>query len=82
MTVHNNWQFVLLACLTIGLAPFFPEPHIWGKLLWFLGGAKGMQLIDWLDLLMHGLPWLLLIRLIGLTITRRFLAANAQAKAK
>jgi hypothetical protein len=80
--VHNNWQFVLLACLTIGLAPFFPEPHIWGKLLWVMGGAKGMQLIDWLDLLMHGLPWILLIRLIGLTITRRFLASNAQAKAK
>jgi len=59
----NDWQFVILMSLTLGLAPFFPEPHIVGKLQWVAGGAVGMQLMDWLDLLMHGLPWLLLIRL-------------------
>ena len=53
--------YVALACLTLGLAPFFPEPHIWGKLKWVAGGAVGMQTLDWLDLLMHGLPFILLI---------------------
>lgn len=59
---------ILIACLTLGLTPFFPEPHIWGKLKWVAGGANGMQLMDWLDLAMHGLPWLLLIRIIVLKL--------------
>jgi len=45
----------------LGLAPFMPEPHIWGKLKWIAGGAVGMGAIDWYDALMHGAPWLLLI---------------------
>ena len=51
----------LLACLTLGLAPFLPEPHLVGKLRWVAGGAVGMGLVDWGDLLMHGAPfgWLL-----------------------
>ena len=48
-------------CLTLGLAPFFPEPHVWGKLRWVAGGANGMAMMDWLDLLIHGAPWLLLM---------------------
>ena len=51
----------LMASLTLGLAPFVPEPHVLGKIRWVLGGAKGMQMIDWGDLLMHGAPWLWLI---------------------
>jgi len=57
-------------CLTLGLAPFFPEPHIWGKLKWTVGGADLMQLKDWFDVLLHGFSWVLLIRLLivkGLT---------------
>lgn len=50
----------LLLCVTIGLLPYNPTPHIWGKLLWIAGGAKGMQLIDWLDVVFHGLPWVML----------------------
>lgn len=68
MKIFNNTAFILVACLTLGLAPFFPEPHIWGKLKWIAGGGKGMELMDWLDALMHGLPWLLLIRLLFLKI--------------
>ena len=64
----NQWSIVLIACATLGLAPFSPEPHVWGKLRWVLGGAEGMQLIDYGDLLLHGLPWLLLIRLIVLKL--------------
>jgi len=29
----------LLLCATLGLAPFFPEPHLWGKIKWILGGG-------------------------------------------
>lgn len=47
----------LVGCLTLGLAPFAPEPHIVGKLRWVLGGAHGMSAMDWLDLAMHGAPW-------------------------
>jgi hypothetical protein len=53
--------FTIVACLTLGLAPFFPEPHLWGKIKWVLGGATGMQGVDWMDLLMHGSPFILLI---------------------
>ncbi len=51
----------LVAALTLGLAPFLPEPHLLGKLRWVAGGAVGMQPMDWLDLVMHGAPvvWLL-----------------------
>jgi hypothetical protein len=49
-----------LASLTLGLAPFYPEPHIIGKVRWVLGGAVGMKLIDWWDFIMHGTPWLIL----------------------
>lgn len=62
--IINDWRFVLLACLTLGLAPYLPEPHIWGKVRWLAGGAAGMRPMDWFDLLLHGLPWLLLIRLL------------------
>ena len=51
-----------MASLTLGLAPFIPEPHIVGKLRWVAGGAVDMQLMDWLDLVLHGTPWLLFIR--------------------
>ena len=54
----NDWKIVLMACLTLGLAPFFPEPHLLGKLSWVAGGAVGMQPLDWFDLAWHGLPWL------------------------
>jgi hypothetical protein len=51
----------LIGCLTLGLAPFFPEPHVVGKLRWVLGGARGMSVIDWFDLALHGAPWVWLM---------------------
>ncbi|XOV93518.1 MAG: hypothetical protein ACFHWX_02175 [Bacteroidota bacterium] len=51
----------IILSLTLGLAPFFPEPHIVGKLRWVWGGAIGMQPIDYFDLVLHGFPWVLLI---------------------
>lgn len=70
MKLLDNYKFVLLLCLTLGLAPFVPEPHIWGKLKWIIGGAKGMTLTDWFDVILHGLPWFLLLRILGLKIFR------------
>lgn len=64
----NNWSVVLILCLTLGLAPFVPEPHLWGKIKWVMGGAIGMTMMDWFDLLFHGIPYLLLIRLIIIKI--------------
>jgi hypothetical protein len=58
----DNWQIWLVISLTLGLAPFMPEPHLLGKIRWVLGGAIGMKPIDWLDLVFHGFPFLLLIR--------------------
>lgn len=49
--------FPALAALTLGLAPFSPEPHLVGKLRWVAGGASGMGPMDWFDLVMHGAPW-------------------------
>jgi len=69
----NDWKIIILLCLTLGLAPFFPEPHIFGKLKWVAGGANGMQLMDWFDVIFHGFPFVLLIRLIFL----KFLTKNS-----
>lgn len=63
MKVLNDWKIIILLCLTLGLAPFAPEPHLWGKLKWIVGGANGMSIKDWFDVLMHGFPFVLLIRL-------------------
>ncbi len=60
--------FPVLASLTLGLAPLAPEPHIVGKLRWVLGGASGMGMQDWFDLVMHGAPWVWLIRTAWLQI--------------
>ncbi len=68
--VINNWGLIIFACLTLGLAPYVPEPHVWGKLRWVLGGATGMQLMDWFDLVLHGLPWVLLLRLVVVKLSR------------
>ncbi|WP_064197327.1 MULTISPECIES: hypothetical protein [Emticicia] len=58
----DNWKLWLVVSLTLGLAPFVPEPHIVGKLRWLMGGAVGMKPIDWFDLVQHGFPFMLLFR--------------------
>jgi len=51
--------FAVLAALTLGLAPFTPEPHVWEKLK-MLGSGNLVRPIDIFDLVLHGAPWLLL----------------------
>ena len=64
----DEWSMVILACLTLGLAPFVPEPHIVGKVRWLSGGGAGMKPMDYFDFFMHAAPFILLIRLSVLTI--------------
>jgi len=64
MNILGNLRLILILCLTLGLAPYFPEPHLWGKLKWIWGGGHGMKPMDYFDLLFHGIPFLLLIRYI------------------
>ena len=71
MIPWNDWKILGIACLTLGLAPFVPEPHVWGKLRWVAGGAIGMKPMDWFDLAFHGLPWLLLLRLALVSLLNR-----------
>lgn len=50
--------FVLVA-LTLGLAPFVPEPHVWEKIKMLAAGTLSRP-VDMFDLLLHGVPWALL----------------------
>ncbi len=59
---------LLVFCLTLGLAPFVPEPHLWEKLKMLANGALQRPL-DIFDLLLHGTPWLLLIGKLYFTMT-------------
>ncbi|MBK1716111.1 RND transporter [Thiocystis violacea] len=52
-------MFVIIA-LTLGLAPFLPEPHISEKLK-LLSAGDLVRPIEIFDLLLHGLPWVLLM---------------------
>lgn len=46
----------VVACLTLGLAPFVPLPHVAEKTVWLTDG-RHLRPIDWFDLVMHGAPW-------------------------
>ncbi|QEE35796.1 RND transporter [Octadecabacter sp. SW4] len=54
------WTLAILAALTLGLAPFFPEPHIWEKLKMLVAGRLSRP-VDIFDLLLHAAPWALLV---------------------
>lgn len=61
----NSWiRMAMVASFTLGLAPFFPEPHFLGKVRWVMGGAVGMKGIDWFDFFLHGTPWFVLFGLL------------------
>ncbi|MDX2247173.1 MAG: hypothetical protein SF052_10375 [Bacteroidia bacterium] len=67
----SNISLWIMLSLTLGLAPFFPEPHIWGKLKWIAGGAVGMTPMDWFDVLLHGLPWVGLVVAVMVNVSRK-----------
>lgn len=49
------WSLLVLASLTLGLAPFNP-PHILEKARMLADGTLTRP-IDWFDLLIHSAPW-------------------------
>jgi hypothetical protein len=54
-----SWPILIILCLTLGLSPFFPEPHIWEKLK-MLAAGELVRPLDMFDLLFHGLPFIAL----------------------
>lgn len=52
-------HFVVLS-LFLGLAPFFPEPHLVEKIRMLISGEL-VKPLDMFDLLLHGAPWVLLL---------------------
>jgi len=61
---------LVLAALTLGLAPFLPEPHLWEKLKMLAAGTLTRPL-DIFDLCLHAAPWLLLFaKLARMALTR------------
>ena len=54
----------LAATLTLGLAPFWPEPHIVKQLVNLAHGRLHAP-IDLFDLVLHGSPWLWLLVGVG-----------------
>lgn len=59
MIEQLQWIYVILFCLTLGLAPYKP-PHIIEKLTMLVQGRL-VRPIDWFDLVFHSIPWLLLV---------------------
>lgn len=67
-SLKQKMGMALVLSLTLGLAPFTPEPHIVGKVKWVFGGGAGMQPMDYFDLVLHGFPWIyLLITIVAFT---------------
>lgn len=53
-------SYAVIAALTLGLAPFVPEPHIVEKLRMLMAGELKRPL-DIFDLLLHAAPWAVLV---------------------
>ncbi|MCB2125339.1 MAG: RND transporter [Rhodobacteraceae bacterium] len=63
-------SLAVVAALTLGLAPFVPEPHIWEKLKMLAAGTLSRR-IDILDLLLHAVPWAVLaLKLLRMAMVR------------
>jgi len=52
--------FFIAICASLGMAPFFPEPHVWEKVKMLFDGSLARP-VDIFDLFMHGTPWVLLM---------------------
>jgi hypothetical protein len=62
------WSVLVVACLTLGLAPFTP-PHVVEKLQMLFHGRL-VRPLDWFDLFLHGTPWVLLLAKVAVTLVR------------
>lgn len=53
------WWLVIVLAITLGPAPFVPQPHLWEKLQMVARGELS-QIVDIFDLLLHTSPFALL----------------------
>ena len=53
-------NILVIIALTLGLAPFVPEPHVWEKLKMLVDGEL-TRWVDIFDQFLHGTPWLILV---------------------
>ncbi len=61
---------LVVAALLLGLAPFYPEPHLWEKLKMLAAGSLTRP-IDILDFVLHAIfPVLLLAKLLRMAVLR------------
>jgi hypothetical protein len=51
---------LVIAAVLLGLAPVFPQPHLWEKLVMLMNGELWRP-VDVFDLLVHGGPLLLVV---------------------
>ncbi|HXH63948.1 MAG TPA: hypothetical protein VNH42_00390 [Mariprofundaceae bacterium] len=49
------WSMLVMAALLMGLAPFWPEPHLVEKAHMLLNG-ESLRPIDWFDIVWHSWP--------------------------
>ena len=60
---------LVVLTLTLGLAPFYPEPHLWEKLKMLFQGTLTRPL-DIFDFVLHGsAPLLLILKLLRMAMT-------------
>lgn len=63
--------FFIVLSLFLGLAPFFPEPHLVEKMRMLMAGEL-VRPIDIFDLVLHATPWVLLIlKLVAMARVKR-----------
>ena len=61
---------LVILCLTLGLAPFLPEPHLLEKLRMLTSGDLSKP-VDIFDLIMHALPFVLLIARLAVSVPKK-----------
>ena len=66
---------LVVMALFLGLAPFFPEPHLVEKIRMLVNGELSRP-IDIFDLLLHATPWVLLFIKLGRMFHSRSAAAE------
>lgn len=73
--LESLFSLSIIGSLTLGLAPFVDgsparfHAHIWKQLtnIWY---GRTMTGVDWIDLAMHGAPWVLLIIILGIKLEK------------